>query len=102
MTASEIQILITSLIGLLVVFGGGSKWMLTYIDARQAKSALTESQAREALSAILHEEIRVLRMELATSNANSRLYLRRIYQLESFIHTQLLMPIPAMEGWPPE
>lgn len=99
MTSTEI---LAAIIALLGVFGGGIKWMLMYIDGKQTKSSLNEADARAALSQMLHEEIRVLRIELAASNASSRLYLRRIYQLESFIHTQLLMPAPAMEGWPPE
>lgn len=106
--AAEIQILITALIGLLVVFGGGIKWMLMYIDGKQTKSSLNEADARVALSTMLHEEIRILRQELAISNATiaesnatSKFYLRRIYQLESFIHTQAGISIPTMEGWPP-
>lgn len=101
MTSSEGQIIITALISLLVVFGGGIKWTLMYIDGKQAKSSLSESEARTTLSTMLHEEIRILRQELATSNSNSKIYLRRIYQLESFIHMQAGISIPMMEGWPP-
>lgn len=79
----------------------GGKWLLTHIDALQAKASLKETQAREDLSIRLHEEIRVLRIELSETHAANRLYLRRIYQLEAFIHRQPGVEIPDMEGWPP-
>ena len=101
MTVGDWQVLISSVVGFLAVLAGGSKWLLTHIDALQSRAALTESNARENLSNRLHEEIRVLRLELAETHATNRLYLRRIYQLEAFIHKQPGIDIPDMPGWPP-
>lgn len=101
MTPSDIQILIGSIAGLLAVVAGGAKWLLTHIETLQIKYALTESGAREKLSDRLHEEIRVLRMQLVDQQLVSRLYLRRIYQLEGFIHRQPGISIPDLDGWPP-
>jgi len=101
MSANEIQILVASITGLLVVLGGGTKWILSHIDAIQTKSAIAEAQARTELSKRLHEEIHVLRMELDKMQAEKRLYLRRIAKLEEFIHAQPDIEIPTMTGWPP-
>lgn len=94
MTPSEIQILIGSIAGLVAAVAGGAKWLLTYIESLQIKASMAEAVAREKLSERLHEEIRVLRIE-------NQLYLRRIYQLEGFIHRQPGIDIPHLEGWPP-
>jgi len=101
MSASDIQILIGSVTGLFVVLAGGAKWLLSHIDARQVKSELAEAKARTELSDRLHEEIRVLRSEVASMQSEKGLYLRRIFQLERFIHAQPGINIPEMEGWPP-
>ena len=55
----------------------------------------------EKLSERLYEELRVLRQELVETQATNRLCLRRIYQLEGFIHKQPGIESPAMDGWPP-
>ena len=98
MTPTE---LLASLSGLIVLFGGGSKWLLAHIAANAATSALKESEARSLLSEHLHNEIRILRIELAEMHIEKKLYLRRIFQLERFIHAQPGIDIPDMEGWPP-
>lgn len=99
MTPTE---LLASLSGLIVLFGGGAKWLLAHIAANAATSALKESEARAALSERLHDEIRLLRTELAEMHVEKKIYLRRIFQLERFIHAQPGINIPDMEGWPPE
>lgn len=101
MSAVDIQILLGSIAGVLVVLGGGSKWLLSYVDAIQVKSALAEERARTSLSSRLHEEIKVLRDQLESMRTRENLYMRRIYQLESFIHQQPGIDIPTMTGWPP-
>ena len=100
MTIAEVQILIGSIVGFMAVMGGGSKWMLAHIDAIQVKSALAEERARTELSTRLHEEIKILRYQLERLQNEKSLYLRRIYQLESFIHQQPGIDIPIMTGWP--
>lgn len=101
MSASEIQILIGSIVGLIATLAGGCRWLLTHIEANQVKSNLVEEKARTELSNRLYEEIRVLRAELSTSIRENRVYLRRIYQLEAVIHRQPNLELPVMEGWPP-
>lgn len=101
MNFQDFQILSFSIVGIFAALGGGVKWLTTHLDAKQDKAALAESEARTELSNRLHEEIRVLRIELADMRAEKRLYLRRILQLEAFIHAQPGMAIPLMDGWPP-
>jgi hypothetical protein len=101
MNASDVNILIGAGVSIAVVVGGGAKWLLMYIDGLQAKSELAETKARGELSGRLYEEIRMLRLELSNAHAEKRLYLRRIFQLESYIHAQPSMKMPEMEGWPP-
>jgi hypothetical protein len=93
--------LIAAIITVLGIVGAGVKWLLTHLASNAASAALKESEARAQLSERLHDEIRVLRMELAEIHVEKKLYLRRIFQLERFIHTQPGINIPEMEGWPP-
>lgn len=101
MSAADIQILLASIGVFLVTMGAGAKWLVMYIAAKQSEAALAESTARGELSARLHEEIRVLRVELAGLHTENKTYMRRIFQLEGFIHTHPNLSIPTMEGWPP-
>ena len=101
MTPESLTLLIGALGGFLVVLGGGAKWLLSHIDAKDKASALREAEARIELSKRLHEEIDDLRTALTKVQSEKSLYLKRIYQLEYFIHTQPGIDIPAMEGWPP-
>lgn len=101
MTASEINMVVGAVLALFAAIAGGGKWLLLYINAQQAESDLAETKARGELSDRLYEEIRVLRLELSNSHAEKRLYLRRIFQLESFIHAQQGLMMPTMDGWPP-
>jgi hypothetical protein len=101
MTPESITVLIGALGGFLVIIGGGAKWLLAHIDSKEKSSALRESEARNDLSERLNAEISQLRQDLAKVQNEKSLYLKRIYQLEYFIHTQPGISIPAMEGWPP-
>jgi hypothetical protein len=101
MNPSDLNLILGATAALLVTLGGGAKWLLMYIDAQQTKGELAEAAARNELSVRLYEEIRVLRLELSNSHAEKRLYLRRIFQLESFIHAQEGLMMPIMDGWPP-
>lgn len=101
MSAADAQMLIGSVIGILAVLGAGVKWMLTHIDSVQVKSDLAEERARTDLSNRLYDEIKSLRSQLDKLVEDKSLYLRRIYQLESFIHKHPGIDIPHMEGWPP-
>lgn len=102
MTAVDVQTLLASIGTLLVTVGLGTKWLVMYITSKQAEAALAESSARAELSTRLHEEIRILRLELVGLHTENRVYLRRIFQLEAFLYTQPNVNIPTMEGWPPK
>lgn len=101
MTPESLTLLIGALGSFLVVIGGGAKWMLSHWDAKDKASALRESEARNELSRKLNDEITALRVDLARVQSEKSLYLKRIYQLEYFIHNQPGIDIPKMEGWPP-
>ena len=101
MTPESVTLFIGALGGFLVVLGGGAKWMLSHLDAKDKASALRESEARNELSKRLNEEITLLRMEISRLQSYQALHMRRIYQLEYFIHAQPGINIPTMEGWPP-
>lgn len=101
MTPESITLLIGALGGFFVVVGGGAKWMLTHLDSKDKASELREANARDALATRLHEEISLLRTDIAKLQADKQLYMKRIYQLEFFIHSQPGISLPVMTGWPP-
>ena len=101
MTPESITLLIGALGGFFIVIGGGAKWMLVHLDAKDTASALRESEARNELSKRLNDEISSLRAALDKLQNVNQLYLRRVYQLESMIHNQPSLDLPSMEGWPP-
>lgn len=101
MTATEVQVLLASVVAFLVAIGCGVQWLLTHIKAIQLESEMSENKARTDLSERLQEEIRVLRLEMAVMRSEKNVYLRRIFQLEAYIHSHPSMSIPIMDGWPP-
>lgn len=101
MTAQDFPVFLGSIGTFLLILGGGSKWLLSHIDAKAIKSALAEERARTELSTRLYEEIKVLREQVARMQIERNVYIRRIYQLETFIHSQPGIDIPVMSGWPP-
>lgn len=102
MNVENITLLLGALGTFLVVIGGGAKWLLSHLDSKEQASALRESEARNALSARMHDEISGLRKQLDELRLSSQVYLRRVYQLEFAIHSQPGMSLPVMEGWPPK
>jgi hypothetical protein len=102
MTAESITLLIGALGTFLVIIGGGAKWMLSYLEAKDQASALRESEARNALSTRMNDEISALRNQLDEVRSSNQIYLRRVYQLEYAIHAQPGMTLPLTEGWPPK
>ena len=98
MTPSEI---LAAIVTVSAIVGGGAKWIFVVIRADQTAMALKEAEARIELSQRLHDEIRLLRVDLSVMHKEKKLYLRRIYQLEAFIHSKPGMDLPIMEGWPP-
>lgn len=101
MSASDISTLLGAIGAFLVVAGGGAKWLLSHIEVLRLASEVRETAARTALSERLQMEIGELRQELTKLQMLNGIYLRRIYQLENFIHQLPDIDIPVMEGWPP-
>lgn len=101
MNAQDIVLLLGAGGALLGVLGGAAKWLVLSIDAKTKASEEREEKARAALSKRLEDEITSLKLEMARLQMEKSLYLRRIYQLEHFIHMQKGIDAPSMEGWPP-
>lgn len=101
MTPQDVTLLIGAIGAFFAILGGGAKWLLSHLDAKANESAKREELARSALSLRLQDEIAVLRADLSRMQGEKSLYLKRIYQLEYFIHTQPGINIPNMDGWPP-
>lgn len=102
MSAESVALLLGAIGTFFVIIGGGAKWMLSHLDAKDQASALRESEARNALSNRMNDEITALRVQLDSVRATSQIYLRRVYQLEYLILTDPNMKLPLMEGWPPK
>ena len=102
MTAESLTLLIGALGGFFIVIGGGAKWMLAHLDAKDKAAALRESEARMELTRRMNDEISSLRQDLDSMRGASNVQLRRIYQLEFVIHMTPGLALPEMEGWPPK
>lgn len=101
MTAQDIVAFLGAFGIFLAILGSGGRWVISQIAANTLASEAREQSARDELSARMREEIDGLRAELAKVLAEKSLYLRRIYQLEHYIHRQPGMTIPEMSDWPP-
>ena len=86
--------------GVLLIFGSGIKWLLNQFNARLAESEASAMKAREALDLRLSTEISALRGQITAMELQKMIFLRRIYQLEAFIHRLPGVDIPDMTGWP--
>ena len=98
---NDIVLLLSSIGGMFIILGGGVKWLLSHIDAKTLAAQKVELDARTQLSNGLNDDIRKLREVVDMMQKRESIYVRRIYQLEGFIHTQPGITIPTMEGWPP-
>lgn len=101
MITSDIILILGALGTLLISFGSGVRWLMAHVDAKTNAAQLVESQARALMSQQLHDDIRILRAEVASMRLEKAIFRKRIYQLERFIHLQPGISIPEMEGWPP-
>lgn len=91
---------ITAIGGVLLIFGAGIKWLLGQFKARLAESEKAASEARQALDLRLSAEISGLRSQVNVMEVQRIVFLKRIYQLEAFIHKLPGVEIPDMTGWP--
>lgn len=119
MTASDWVLLLGGVTTILITVGGGLKYLIDRSDTKETAAALVESEARavmmaettkaqlaesaarERMSERIHGEITALNVLIEKLKERNGLYLRRIYQLEGYIHQQPGIAIPTMEGWPP-
>ena len=86
--------------GVLLIFGSGIKWLLNQFKTRLAESEAAATKARTALDERLSSEINGLRGQITAMEIQKMIFLRRIYQLEAFIHKLPGVDIPDMTGWP--
>lgn len=101
MTAENLVLILGAFGSFLSILGVGGAWLLNRVDAKAKQSEEQEAEARRALAESMQAEMQIMRQEIATLRAEKGLYLRRIYQLELFIHRTPGIQIPEMEGWPP-
>jgi hypothetical protein len=101
MPINDVVIVLGALGTLLISVGGGLKWLLAHIDTKASAAQQVEASARRLLSDKLNDDIRILRSDIASLRSEKAVYIRRIYQLEGYIHNQPGMSIPVMDGWPP-
>lgn len=101
MTADQWPALLVSLGGLLAVIGTGIKWLLGRFEKRLQDSERAARDAREALDKRLSAEIHMLRNQINVMELQKNLFMKRIYQLEGFIHKMPGVSLPDMNGWPP-
>lgn len=102
MSIQDLVLLVGALGAFFAMLGGGARWLLSHIEERTKEASDREAVARAALSERLHGEIMELRQEIIKVHLEKSLYLKRIYQLEYFIHLQPGINIPSTDGWPPE
>lgn len=98
MTAEQWPALIVAIGGFLAVLGTGAKWLIGKVE----QMFKGEQEAREELQERLELEIHDLKKKIETLSVEKAIFLRRIYQLENFIHGLPGIQIPDMKGWPPE
>lgn len=119
MLASDLVLLIGGVTTVLITVGGGLKYLIDRSDAKEkaslliqsearavmsaetTKAQLSEAAARERMSERIYSEIDSLKNVIEGLKERNGLYLKRVYQLEGFIHQQPGIEIPFMEGWPP-
>lgn len=103
MSASDINLLLTGICAFLAVAGGAVKYLLGRVDEKNKAAAAEQLAARQELTLRLHEEIKDLRAMVSRLQTENALYMRRIFELEAFIH-QLpgVATLPTTPGWPPE
>lgn len=85
----------------MAAIGKGFMVFLKYIDAKAAVHIKAEADARQELVSEFKNRIEALEGAVKNMEAQEGVYIRRIYQLESFIQG-INVKVPVMEGWPPK
>ncbi len=101
MTVDQIPALFGAIGGLLVIVGSGVRWLLGRFEAKLKESEKVARESREALDKRLSQEIHMLRNQINLMELQKNLFMRRIYQLEGFIHRLPGIDLPEMKDWPP-
>lgn len=101
MTVQDFPMLLGAFGAFLLILGGGVKWLIAHLDAKTALMQLVEAKARADMTFMFQNEINTLRIEVEKLRAEKSIFMKRVYQLESFIHDQPGINIPKMTGWPP-
>lgn len=106
-TGAEIITLLGVLGGAFVGLGKAIQWYVARFDAKTQRAMQIESDLRRAVEKSFEERIKGLELEIGVQrrlieemNKEKQAFLRRIYQLEAFIHASK-MDVPTLEGWPP-
>ena len=97
----QLATIIGAIGGLLIILGGGIKWLMIHIENKiKIATGVTEKlQAQLALKT--SEEFSALKSSILKLENLNAIYMKRIYQLEKFVHKQPGIEIPDMLGWPP-
>ena len=102
MTTDQWPTLIIAIGSFLATIGYGIKWILSHVETKISAISKKEEAARELFQGLLQAEIKDQDKKIEIMGVEKALYLRRIYQLEHFIHAIPGIFIPEMKGWPPE
>ena len=92
MTFQEINVILGSAGSVLLIIGGGIKYLLMRVDEKNRQAAAEQQKARTELNERLHQEITDLRTVVN----------RRVYALEAYIQAMPGVQLPETPGWPPE
>lgn len=106
-TASDIVSLAGTIGAAFIALGKFLKWYVDRLDKKTQAAMAVESELRKQIELSFEDRIKNLEVELAAQkeiirilNLEKQMFLRRIYQLESFIQVSNLHA-PEMDGWPP-
>ena len=101
MTAENLVLILGAFGSFLSVLGVGGAWLLNRVDSKAKEAEKDQREAQDELFRRVNAEVEQLRLDLAALRAEKGIYLRRIFQLELFIHQTPGIQIPTMDGWPP-
>lgn len=86
---------------MLGVMGGGARWLIHSVEARNKEAATEQALARLTFSNRLLDEIAECRRAISKAEDREKVFTRRIYMLEDLIRSVPALAIPAVPWWPP-
>ena len=106
---TDLAAILTASALLLGTVGVGIKWLLIRFEVRIGVGETAAKEARQKLEDRfsadidrLGKELTEVRLTLIREQKLNAVYIRRIYQLENYIHSVPGLTIPTMTDWPPE